>query len=167
MRLHSATLWGPSQSSFLGTFSFPWLSGSCEAWEENGVSSQGKVSVFRKPQQWREMLAQGSRLSGRGGTSGGLGQESRCELGAKEALRAQQYLLASANKVVLSGTPAPPPVSNSSLMGFPSPAWTCPGHSPATGRLPSLQLLILLCPTWPGALVAPQGSQQRSSMCTE
>lgn len=99
----------------------------------------------------------------RGGTSGGLGQESRCELGAKEALRAQQYLLASANKVVLSGTPGAASVSNSSLMGFPSPAWTCRPLTRHGQASPSLQLL---CPTWPGALVAPR-VPSRSSMCTE
>lgn len=114
----------------------------------------------------REMLAQGSCLSGRGGTSGGLGQESRRELGAEEALGAPQSILASANEVMLSVTLKPPLVGDSSLMGFPSPAWTCPGHSSPTGRLPSLQLLNLLCPNWPGALVAPRGSRQRSSMCT-
>ena len=134
---------------------------------ERSLRAKAKSPFSGNHSSGREMLAQGSRLSGRGGTSGGLGQESRWELGAAEALRAQQYLLASANQVVLSVTPAPPPVGNSSLMGFPSPAWTCPGHSPTTGRLPSLQLLILLCPTWPGALMVPQGSRQRSSMCTE
>ena len=92
------------------------------------------------------MLAQGFCLSGRGGMSGGLRQESRHELGAEEALGAPQSILASANKVMLSVTLKPPPAGDSSSMGFPSPAWTCPGHSPPTGRLPSLQLLNLLCP---------------------
>lgn len=133
---------GPAGGSFQARSSFCDCLGTVKCGRRTGSRSQRKVSTLSAGEKcWPRSLL-GSCLCVRGGKSVGPRQESRNKLGVEEALRTYQPLMASAgvpgapaNEALLSATlTLAPGGSDSSVMGFQSPAWACPCRSPHHGK---------------------------------